>query len=67
LWQADIDESGELDHEELVIIMGILGSTLTPQEAETAVMMLDDDKSGAVSLGEFIKFMERDDASKVIF
>lgn len=65
--KADIDESGELDHEELVIIMGILGSTLTPQEAETAVMMLDEDKSGAVSLGEFIKFMERDDASKVIF
>eukprot|EP00613_Pedinella_sp_CCMP2098_P062771 CAMPEP_0171984866 /NCGR_PEP_ID=MMETSP0993-20121228/274051_1 /TAXON_ID=483369 /ORGANISM="non described non described, Strain CCMP2098" /LENGTH=372 /DNA_ID=CAMNT_0012637705 /DNA_START=14 /DNA_END=1133 /DNA_ORIENTATION=- len=60
--EADVNEPfGSLDKEELVKVMAALGSTMTEKEADMALDMLDEDKSGTVELKEFLIFMERTD------
>lgn len=59
--QVDVDNNGTLDPKELVELMKLLGSTMNVKEAETAVMLLDKDSDGGVSLEEFLMFMERPD------
>jgi len=59
--QVDVDNNGELNTEELVELMKLLGSTMNTKEAETAIMMIDKNGNGTLSLEEFQMFMERPD------
>ena len=64
--KADANDDGELDTDELIVLMGILGSTMTNKEAETCLEVMDKPdkhgkKNGKISLDEFLRFMERND------
>jgi Ca2+-binding EF-hand superfamily protein len=54
--QHDRNGDGSLDSEEFAALCAELGSPLTPAEVEAALLMLDTDRSGAVSIEEFLRW-----------
>merc|ERR1712098_587384 len=62
--QHDVDHSGELDTAELARMAQALGSSLTHNELEAAIISLDTDRSGAVSFEEFMVWFRGEGATQ---
>jgi hypothetical protein len=54
--EADVDGSGELDAEELADFCESLGTKLTPEELEAALLILDESGDGQISYEEFAEW-----------
>ena len=52
----DKDRSGQLDTPELAVLCASLGSTMTRQELESALFILDTDGNGRISEDEFVNW-----------
>ncbi len=57
--QADEDHNGTLNIDELSMLVGRLGSTLNRTQLQAIMRNLDSDRSGAVSLEEFLRWWGR--------
>lgn len=58
--EADVDGSGELDAEELAAFCETLGSKLSPEELEAALLILDESGDGQISYEEFAEWWLED-------
>jgi len=54
---VDADGSGEMDHEELGVLLKTLGQEFTEAELRDKVRQLDDDNSGTIGFDEFVALM----------
>jgi hypothetical protein len=58
--EADVDGSGELDAEELAAFCETLGTKLSPEELEAALLILDESGDGQISYEEFAEWWLED-------
>lgn len=54
----DLNGDGEVDADELTVIMEKLGEKVTKLKLEEMIAEVDEDKNGTVSFGEFVQMMQ---------